>query len=216
MRELNRELAATVADKDSLLVQKDYLIKEVNHRIQNSLQLVSAFLSMQARAGGDEALTRSLDEAQRRLSAVALVHRRLYSDDNVEMVDLARYLDELVGEMKASMGAEWSRQLSLDLAPILMPADLAVNVGLILTELVINAQKYAYDGAPGPISVALEQHRNRLRLIVADRGGGKSGARQGFGTRMLTAMVDRLSGTLEEVSNRPGLRVIVSAPISGG
>ncbi|GJE16997.1 histidine kinase dimerization/phosphoacceptor domain -containing protein [Methylobacterium marchantiae] len=213
IRDLNRELAATVADKESLLVQKDYLIKEVNHRVQNSLQLVSAFLALQARAEGNEGLSESLAEAQRRLAAVALVHRRLYSDDNVEMIDLARYLDDLVSEMKSSMGPDWAEQFSTDFAPILIPTDSAVNIGLILTELVINANKYAYAGAAGPIVISLEQHRARFRLIVADEGQGKTDSRSGFGTRMLNAMVDRLGGTIENTNNRPGLRVILTAPI---
>ncbi|WP_019903696.1 histidine kinase dimerization/phosphoacceptor domain -containing protein [Methylobacterium sp. 77] len=213
IRELNRELAATVADKESLLVQKDYLIKEVNHRVQNSLQLVSAFLALQARAEGNAGLSDALSEAQRRLAAVALVHRRLYSDDNVEMIDLARYLDDLVSEMKSSMGIEWAEQFSTDFAPIIIPTDSAVNIGLILTELVINANKYAYAGAVGPIAISLEQHRHRFRLIVADQGQGKTGTRSGFGTRMLNAMVDRLGGTIENTNNRPGLRVILTASI---
>ena len=213
LRELNRELSATLAEREGLLRQKDFLIKEINHRVQNSLSLVSAFLALQARATGDAALTGHLDEAQRRLSAVALVHRRLYNDDRVEIVDLARYLEELCHEMKVSMGRDWTDKINLDLAPTLISADRAVNVGLILTELVINANKYAYAGSSGPISIGLEQHRHRFRLIVADRGSGKSMARTGFGTRMLNAMVERLAGTLEETSNEPGLRVIVTAPI---
>ena len=187
---------------ESLLVQKDYLIKEVNHRVQNSLQLVSAFLALQARAEGNAGLSEALSEAQRRLAAVALVHRRLYSDDNVEMIDLAPYLDDLVSEMKSSMGPEWAEQFSTDFAPIIIPTDAAVIIGLILTELVINANKYAYSGAVGPIAISLEQHRNRFRLIVADQGQGMSGTRSGFGTRMLNAMVDRLGGTIENTNNR--------------
>lgn len=214
IRDLADELTVAVADKDRLLEQKDTLLKEVNHRVQNSLQLVSSFLNMQARAEGDETLTRHLDEAQRRLAAVALVHRRLYADDNVRSVDLARYLGELVAELKTSMGAEWSDQLTPDLAPILISSDDAIQVGLVLVELVINAQKYAYDGAPGPIAIGLERHRARFRLIVADQGRGRSGTRKGFGTRMLDAMVQRLSGTMDESDIRPGLRVVVSAPAS--
>lgn len=213
IRDLNRELSATIADKESLLVQKDYLLKEVNHRVQNSLQIVSAFLAMQARAARDPALTEHLEEAQRRLSAVALVHRRLYSDDSVQIVDLARYLEELIADTRTALGPEWAAGLVVDLAPVTVPVDSAVNVGLVLTELVINASKYAYDGLPGPLAISLEQHRNRFRLIVADRGHGKAGGRQGFGTRMLNAMVERLDGTIEETGNRPGLRVIVTAPI---
>ena len=210
---LNRDLERSLADKDRLIAQKDVLMKEVNHRVQNSLQLVSAFLRLQAKAAGDPVVSDHLAEAQARLSAVALVHRRLYRDDQVETVDLARYLEELVGDMKGSLGAEWAAQIRLDLAPVLMPTDRAVNIGLILTELVINASKYAYDGGSGPIAIALEQHRTRMRLIVADQGRGKSGDGRGFGSRMMDAMVDRLSGEIDFTDNAPGLRAIMTAPI---
>ena len=212
--ELNRELTRAVTDKDALLAQQDTLIKEVNHRVQNSLQLVVAFLAMQANAENDETLTRHLNEAQRRLSAVALVHRRLYSDDTVTVIDLGRYIEDLLAEMQSSMGDEWTGRLTMDLAPLLITADAAVQIGLVLVELVINAQKYAYAGRPGPISITLEKVRNRFRLTVADRGQGRTGDRTGFGTRMLGAMVKRLDGTIEESDNAPGLRFTVSAPIA--
>jgi chemotaxis family two-component system sensor kinase Cph1 len=215
LRELNRDLTATIAEKEALIVQKDHLLREVNHRVQNSLQLVQSFLTLQARGGEELNLVDTLNEAQRRISAVALVHRRLYQADQLESVDLSRYLDELIAEMSGAMGEEWSHRFTLALSPILISADRAVHVGLILTELIINANKYAYAGLPGPIEVTLEQYRNTFRLIVADQGGGKdkSSGRQGFGTRMMNAMVSRLAGTIEQFDNRPGLRVIVSAPI---
>ncbi|HSI39506.1 MAG TPA: histidine kinase dimerization/phosphoacceptor domain -containing protein [Xanthobacteraceae bacterium] len=213
MRDLNRELTATNAENERLLLQKDFLMREVNHRVQNSLQLVSSFLHLQGRAAGDATVADHLDDARRRVAAVALVHRQLYGGDELETVDLSRYLADLCGEMEASMGAEWKQKLSFELAPIVIQADRAVKMGLILTELIINAVKYAYGGAIGPISIALEQHRNRLRLVVADRGAGKSGGRRGFGTRMLVAMVGALAGEMEEEGNNPGLRVVVTVPI---
>lgn len=214
IRDLADDLNIAVADKDRLIAQQGTLLKEVNHRVQNSLQLVMAFLSLQARSSDDPTLGAHLGEAQRRLSAVALVHRRLYSDDNVQSVDLSRYLTDLITDLKTSMGPEWADLLTLDLAPIVIAADDAVQVGLILVELVINAQKYAYDGEPGPIFISLERHRARFRLIVADKGRGKTGTRKGFGTRMLDSMVKRLSGVLEEGSNDPGVRTVLTAPIS--
>lgn len=212
VRILNRELNRTLAEKDALLAQKDVLMKEVNHRVQNSLQLVASFLRLQAKTAGGT-VADHLAEAQARLAAVALVHRRLYRDDQVESVDLSRYIDELVADMRTSLGAEWGRHIRLDLAPILVPTDRAVNIGLILTELVINASKYAYGGGPGPIAIALEQHGAKLRLIVADDGRGK-GDGEGFGSRMMSAMVQRLDGTIEYGENHPGLRAIMTAPIA--
>jgi two-component system, chemotaxis family, sensor kinase Cph1 len=213
IRDLADDLNTAVADKDRLIAQQGVLLKEVNHRVQNSLQLVMAFLALQARSSSDPELGGHLAEAQRRLSAVALVHRRLYSDDDMQAVDLSRYLADLIEDLKSSMGSEWASRLSLDLAPITVAADDAVQVGLVLVELVINAQKYAYDGEVGPISIALERHRARFRLIVADKGRGKTGSRKGFGTRMLDAMVRRLDGIFEEADNMPGVRAILTAPI---
>ncbi len=217
LRLLNADLQRTLADKDALIAQKDVLMKEVNHRVQNSLQLVAAFLSLQAKSSDDAKVKAHLAEAQARLAAVALVHRRLYRDDQVESVDLSRYLEELADDMKTSLGEDWSAHISLDLAPVLVPTDRAVNIGLVLTELIINASKYAYAGKPGPILIALEQHRSRLRLIVADKGVGKAATatdgRVGFGSRMMNAVVAGLSGTIEHDDNMPGLRVVMTAPI---
>lgn len=213
LQELNRELAAILADKESLLRQKDYLVKEVNHRVQNSLQLVSSFLNMQARSVNDAALTLQLDEAQRRLSAVALVHKRLYRDDNFETIDLGRYLEELCLDIQGSMGDGWQKHFSANFDCLLISADRAINIGLVLTELIINANKYAYAGQPGPLSVRLDRHRSRFTLIVADKGRGDHKPGAGFGTRMMKAMVDRLAGTITYNEGNPGLQIVITAPI---
>jgi two-component sensor histidine kinase len=213
VKRLNGELQDALDMKDSALAQKDLLMREVDHRVQNSLQLVASFLSLQARDAGPGMVADQLTEARSRLSAVALVHRRLYRDDQIGLVDLARYLTELLDDMKASLGAQWAARMTMDLAPVLIPTDRAVNVGLIATELVINATKYAYSGGVGPIAVTLEQHRNRLRLIVADNGVGRSTTREGFGSRMMAAVVQRLNGSVDYDDNAPGLRAVLTAEI---
>ncbi len=213
LEDLNRTLNGALTAQTSLVEQKDFLLREVNHRVQNSLQLVSAFLGLQAKSLDGEAQT-SLAEAQRRLSAVALVHRRLYRSDQIEVIDMARYLEELVEDIFSSMGPEWARQVRLDLAPIMVVTDRAVTLGLILTELVINADKYAYDGAAGPIEISLGQIGDGLRLTVADSGRGKLETSAGFGTRMMAAMVHQLRGDLQFLDNKPGLRAVLTAPIA--
>ena len=213
LKRLNAELEGVLVEKEAALAQKDLLMREVDHRVQNSLQLVASFLSLQARDAGPGPVAEQLVEARSRLSAVALVHRRLYRDDQIETIDLSRYIGELVDDLKASLGAQWGAGVTTDLSPVLIPTDRAVNVGLIAAELVINATKYAYPGDTGPIDVVLEQHRNRLRLIVADRGIGKATLREGFGSRMMSAVVQRLGGTVEYDDNAPGLRAVLTAPI---
>ncbi|MBC9175871.1 histidine kinase dimerization/phosphoacceptor domain -containing protein [Pseudoroseomonas ludipueritiae] len=210
---LNQELDAALRERDHLLLQKDYLMREVNHRVQNSLQLVSSYMALQANENDDARLTAYLSEARRRLAAVSLVHRRLYRDEQMETVDLGRYLEELCHDLAQSMGDGWARQMQVDLAPVLMSADRSIHVGLILTELVINASKYAYDGTEGPISIAVEQHGSRIRLVVADKGTGAVKPGKGFGSSMIEMLTSGLDGELEFASNHPGLRAIVMIPI---
>jgi two-component sensor histidine kinase len=212
LQDLNRQLIASLNEKDLLLQEKQFLIGEVNHRVQNSLQLVSSFLALQARASDLPELRVALDEAQRRLGAVALVHRRLYRGDQVELVEAARYIEELCADTVTAIGEDWRQQILLDVAPLLLPADRAVTVGLVLTELIINATKYAYAGQAGPLEVSLQDERVRFRLVVADRGRGKSGPRHGFGTRMIEALVAQLGGSMAYEENKPGLRAVLTAP----
>jgi two-component system, chemotaxis family, sensor kinase Cph1 len=211
-RELNQQLTRLLRDKDLLLQQNEFLVGEINHRVQNSLQLVSSFLSMQARSSNDPGVQNALGEAGRRLTAVALVHRRLYRGDQLEMVDAARYIEELCADTVAFMGEEWSRHLTLDLSPALVSTDRAVTLGLILTELLINANKHAYGGAAGPLRVELTEDRARMRLSVADKGSGGVGQGSGFGSRVMAGLVAQLGGTLTHSDNGPGLSVVVSIP----
>jgi len=214
LMDLNRQLGQALDEKEGLLLQKEVLLREVNHRVQNSLQLVSGFLALQSRGIEDETVRAQLGEAQQRVSAVALVHRRLYRGDQIESVDLARYLTELVGEMVKSMGREWQELISLELAPVLLPADRAVTVGLVVTELVINANKYAYGGAPGPIAITLGLQGGSMRLEVSDQGRGRHDPKAGFGTRMMKALVEQMAGAIEYADNRPGLRAVLTAPLA--
>ncbi len=214
LMELNRRLLATIEEKDMAIQQKEFLIGEVNHRVQNSLQLVSSFLALQGRSSNQPGLAPALEEARRRLTAVALVHRRLYRSDQVESVDVARYVEELVADVISSLGDGWSRSVTLDVAPILLPTDRAISLGLVLTELMINATKYAYGGEPGPLSVIIAEDRANIRMTVADKGVGASTTpRRGFGSRMMDALVRQMGGELNREDNAPGLKVILTAPV---
>lgn len=215
LKRSNEELTAAVASRDEALAQKDFMLKEVNHRIQNNLQLVASFLSLQRRESKDEATRAHLDEAMRRLRAVGLVHRRLYRSELVQAVDMERYLEELIGELKTSLGPEWGNLLQLEAHPIDIPTDRAVAIGLVLTELVINVAKYAYGGKPGPVEVDFAHTGGELILTVADQGRGRppmESSGEGFGTRMMRALVAQLGGTLTYTDNLPGARAMLVAP----
>jgi two-component sensor histidine kinase len=111
------------------------------------------------------------------------------------------------------MGDEWKEHFALRLGPVMLPIDRMIPLGLVVTELAINVNKYAYSGKPGPLEITLTEDRARFRLVVADKGVGRTSARQGFGTKMMMALVSQLSGHLAFEDNAPGVRVVLSAPI---
>jgi two-component system, chemotaxis family, sensor kinase Cph1 len=213
LKEVNRQLTESVAEKNLLLEQKQFLIGEVNHRVQNSLQLVSGFLSFQARESGDAEFTAAVEEARRRIMAVSLLHRSLYRGDQIGVTDGGRYIEELSENLIASIGALWKPYFSLRLGPVMLPIDRVVPLGLVVTELVINITKYAYGGVAGPVEIGLTEHAGKFNMVVADKGTGRTSTRRGFGTRMMTALVTQLGGELTFEDNEPGLRAMLSAPI---
>ena len=213
IRDLNKELVALLEQKDTLLKQREFLLGEVNHRVQNSLALVASFLSLQSRETEEPSTRAALEEARRRISAVSLVHRRLYGANSIRTVEGARYLDELLDDLLAASGEEWKQQVTRDFDPVLLPNDRAISLGLIVTELFINAQKYAYGGAAGPLHVAMKESGSRVIVSVGDHGAGRGTTRTGFGSRMLDVLVSQLAGTLKYSDNHPGTLATLTAPI---
>ncbi|WP_292069560.1 histidine kinase dimerization/phosphoacceptor domain -containing protein, partial [Brevundimonas sp. UBA7534] len=196
LRTLNQSLQTRLSERDLRLEQQQYLMREVNHRVQNSLTLVSSFLGLQARDQADGPAAAALHEARRRVRAVSTVHSRLYRGDNTTSIDLSRYIGELVTDLGDSMGPDWAAAIRTDLAPVCVDAGRAVTLGLILTELIINAQKYAYGGQPGPVTITLTEADDHLRLTVADEGKGGHETGKGFGSMMIRSLVGQLDGQL--------------------
>ncbi|WP_395944449.1 histidine kinase dimerization/phosphoacceptor domain -containing protein [Brevundimonas sp.] len=213
LRTLNQSLQARLSERDLRLEQQQFLMREVNHRVQNSLTLVSSFLGLQARDLGDSPAGSALQEARRRVRAVSTVHTRLYRGDQDTTIDMSRYIGELVEDLGASMGADWAAVIETDLAPVCVDAGRAVTLGLILTELIINAQKYAYDGRPGPLRISLTEADDILRLAVADEGKGGHKAGKGFGSMMIGSLVGQLDGVIDYRDQDPGLEVVLKARI---
>lgn len=196
------------------------LLSEVNHRVANSLQLVSAMVRMQASALDDEGARAALEDTQRRIAAIAQVHRRLYTSDNVELVDMDEYLGALVGELGETWSAEGAtRDLSLSAEPIQLPTDRAVSLGVIVTELVSNACKYAYPAASGEVRVTLRRDgANHLILSVEDDGVGMAADASprgtGLGTKLIRAMAQSLQTVVDYDTARAGVRATLRVALS--
>lgn len=214
--ELNRQLRQTLSDKEVLLAQKDLLMQEVNHRVQNSLQLVNSMLHIQARQITDTAMKAHFDEASRRILAVSSVHQRLWRSDHIKSIDFGSYLEELRDGLLATWGSSWGGHIRIHASPVLVPTDRAVIMALVVTELLTNAVKYAYQGQPGPVDVTVsEESRRALRITVRDEGTGMEpqATGSGLGSRLTRALIDQLGGELEMSPHSVGTAVTFVVPI---
>ncbi|WP_122464861.1 MULTISPECIES: sensor histidine kinase [Brevundimonas] len=189
------------------------MLKEVNHRVGNSLQLVSSFMSLQQRDLIDEGARAALREAQSRIEAVAHVHRRLYTSSDMASVAMDEYLAGLIDELGKSMSAEGpGPRLVLEAEPMRVNTDQAVSLGVVVTELITNAVKYAYGpGESGEIRVILRpDSEGRALLMVEDDGPGMVQTDQprgtGLGSKIMAAMASGLRSAVEFDPEHKGCR----------
>ncbi|MGK9204416.1 sensor histidine kinase [Sinorhizobium meliloti] len=198
---------------EALAADRAMLLREVNHRVGNSLQLVSSFLLMQSDTSREPHVKAALASAYGRVLAIAQVHKRLYTSDDVRTVALDNYLHALVADIGASAagGNGW---LSFAADPVVIDPDRAVAVGVIVTELIINAMKHAYPSGNGPVRVALHAPSGSdIRLCVEDDGpGSRSRSAEGstgLGQLIIEAMATKLGAVVTVQASDRGTRVVI-------
>jgi two-component sensor histidine kinase len=224
---VNQGLEETVEARTGDLVQvnddlrlardrAETLLREVNHRIGNSLQLASSFIAMQSRAIKGAGAKAALRDTQSRLEAVAHIHRSLYTSEDVTVVELKDYLTGLVEALRGSLAPfPGGPKIVFRADPLTAPTDRAVSLGVILAELVTNAVKYAYaPGAAGEIRIRLKA-KGELRgvLVVEDDGAGMSGGAPkgtGLGARIIEAMAANLNGEVTYDAKEKGVRATLA------
>ena len=180
------------------------LLAEMNHRVANSLALVSGLLRLQSSATNNEQVRQALLETQGRISAIAGMHRSLYTTEHAAGVEMDRYLTALVSDIEKTAGTKLPGvKLIVDADHIELAPDRAVSVGMIVTELATNALKYAYpNGGQGEIRARFKHvDDNRAILSVSDDGVGMNAENNdtsstGLGQRIVKSMADSLGSGL--------------------
>jgi two-component sensor histidine kinase len=194
------------------------LLKEVNHRVKNSLQVISGMLHLQANSVGDPDLSERLNEASTRISAVGRAYERLAYNADYENIDLVAYLREVIEDLETAVAPY---KIHLD-APeeIQFAADRAILVALIINELALNSGKYAYpDRLEGSIWVRLVQTEKQAVLIsVRDEGVGlpadfNPATSKRLGTRLVTALAKQLGAELTRPLSPTGTNFTLLVPI---
>lgn len=196
------------------------LLAEVNHRVANSLALVSSLVRMQANSVEDPGAKAALAETQARITAIGNLHRSLYTSDDVRAVDLAGYLRSLLAEFAQSLaGSGQMPAIRFEAEPVLAKTDKAISIGLIATELVTNALKYAYPAGEGEVRISLSHAGGKASLQVADDGIGWDGSGAikgtGLGSKIVRAMAKSLGTELryEDTGGR-GTRAVMDLSLA--
>jgi chemotaxis protein methyltransferase CheR len=212
------ERRALEREKDELLRQKDVLLDELQHRISNSLQIIASIILMKAKAVESEETRVHLQDAHKRVMSVAAVQRQLHGSGASGPVEMVPYLTSLCDTLATSMIGD-ARPVSLKVVGEggNATSHQAESLGLIVTELVMNALKHAFpsDGADCRISVAYEVHGMNWKLSVADNGVGKPDGvfaqpKTGLGTGIVKALAQQLGATVETVVGPAGTVVAIT------
>jgi two-component sensor histidine kinase len=214
------EVRAARDQFQALAEERALLLREVSHRVGNSLQLIASLLHFQGDMSGNEDVKAALNEANSRVLAVARVHRLLYTSPDVRWISLADYLSNLIDDLQgATRGGDCDKSsISFSSDPIRAGPDSAVALGIVAAELILNALKHAYPGGHGgPVTVSLRTCASNVELVVEDSGvgglnGAMNGSQRGLGQRIIAGMADKLNGSFRYEPMERGTRAILTFP----
>jgi two-component sensor histidine kinase len=205
-------------DLKAALEQQEVLLQEGNHRVTNSLQLVTSMLSLQAASAGP-VMRVELQDAVARISAIARAHQRLYRTRQIRSLDLGEYLIDVCRDLDdASVHSEVKITITKG---IQIATDRAIPISLLVTELITNAAKHAYEkGAPCPVWLTLAgDGDNGVIITVRDEGRGLPDGfdykkSKGLGMRIISAFLIQLQATLQIERPAPGTKFILNIPLT--
>jgi two-component sensor histidine kinase len=210
-------MAETLTDSPQLALERQAARhREVEHRVKNTLQLISSIVLLQGRRAQDEAARQALKAIQQRVAAVSVAHRHVGWNEESELVEVAPLVREIVGDLAGSAGRE-GVAIELDLEPVTIAGRQGAPVALLLSETVGNALRHAFpDGRTGRVRVTVRRAGGGgFDLTVADDGVGMAEGVEptGFGLTVAQLMAQQLRGRLVTDTAGPGMRLSVSVPM---
>jgi chemotaxis protein methyltransferase CheR len=217
-REAEQEKQRLLEHTEQLLEQQKALLREMRHRIANSLQIIASILLLKAGSVSSEETKNELRAAHQRVMSVAAVQGHLNASDGIEQIEMGPYLAKLSAGLASSMvGPKQHIDIAVAASEGALPTSHAVSIGLIVTELIINAIKYAFPErhASARIRVTFEMAKADWKLTVADNGAGRNDKEElktstGLGTALIGALAKQLNAQLTETSSVQGLTVAVT------
>jgi two-component sensor histidine kinase len=181
--------------------EKEFLLKEIHHRVKNNLEIVSSLLSLQSEQLEDPKVTEAMQKSQHRVHSMSMIHQKLYQGKSLSSIQMKEYFINLGNYIIESYGASDRVQIVCNMADLELDVDIAIPIGLIVNELLTNSLKYAYpDNRQGIIRLSLEETGSMLHLEVSDDGIGKGYHQKiqgtGFGTQLIDLLTRQLEGKM--------------------
>lgn len=193
------------AELQKALEHQAMLTREMSHRVKNSLASVVGLLRVQSRSAQSEEVQNALKDAASRITTIAQVHDHLWRSTRIGFVDIADFAGELCRKLQETL----AHQIDCDFDHLMIPADTAIPLGLLINELVTNAAKHAYSDKSGEIQVAGEGRGAELHVVVADQGVGLPAdfdmdqPRASLGFKVIKSLLAQLNGRIAVASNEP-------------
>ncbi|WP_162558674.1 histidine kinase dimerization/phosphoacceptor domain -containing protein [Robertkochia solimangrovi] len=159
---------------ENSLTEKDSLLKEIHHRVKNNLQMVSSLLSLQAKNTRSRAAINALEEGQSRVKAMALIHQKLYQNEDLSVIEMQEYIESLIASIQSVYKKDDAKvNIIIDAKGTQLDVDRAIPIGLILNELVSNSFKYAFtETKSGHIKIKLTDEGEHVAFEYSDDGIG--------------------------------------------
>ncbi|MDH5675633.1 MAG: PAS domain S-box protein [Myxococcales bacterium] len=217
--ELDERVRARTLELEAALADREMLLREIHHRVKNNLQVVSSLLHLQKMELTDEAARGPFVESEHRVQSMALLHEQLYGSRDLRYIDLPDYVDSLVVRIEETFASEGCQvAIRPRVAPVVLDIDQAIPLGLVLTELLTNAFKYAYPGGSGEVWLELDRRGSHARVAVRDQGPGLPAdfdleQAPSLGLRLVRSLVVQLGGRLHAEPG-PGTHVHFDFPIA--
>jgi two-component sensor histidine kinase len=182
--------------------EKEFLLKEIHHRVKNNLEIVSSLLALQSAKLDDPNIAEAIQKSQQRVQSMSMIHQKLYQGRSIAAIEMKDYFVNLGNSLINSYGAEQRITLRCEMKDIDLDVDMAIPIGLIVNELLTNSMKYAFpDDRAGEITLALWEKGSLLHLTVNDNGIGrmvdKATEGTGFGSQLIDLLTRQLDGKMK-------------------
>jgi two-component sensor histidine kinase/Tfp pilus assembly protein PilF len=181
--------------------EKEFILKEIHHRVKNNLEIVSSLLALQSAQIKDTNVLVAMEESRHRVQSMSMIHQKLYMGKNLATIEMRDYLIDLADYICDAFGMQKRVVVDIEMEKLELDVDTAIPIGLIVNELLTNSFKHAFEGRQdGKIRIALKQVDDHLQLDVNDNGSGQTienrDRGKGFGTKLIKLLTKQLDGKM--------------------